>query len=96
MVLNPETIRRPARIGYGGCYATLPRVISAQSRDDATLQKRGPGGVSSPSQSSGNADMLAPTLCAKTGREQMQQMTCSNARLLDHLVGEREEPVWHV
>jgi len=30
--------------------------------DDSTLQERGPAGVSSPSESDGNADTPAPTL----------------------------------
>jgi hypothetical protein len=37
------------------------------------------------------ADMLASTLSAITGREQMQQTTRADERLLDHLVGEREQ-----
>ena len=30
-------------------------------------------------------------LCAKSGREQVQQMACGNARLVDHLVGASKE-----
>jgi hypothetical protein len=41
--------------------------MSAQSRDDTTLQERVLGGVSSPSESGGNADISALTLRAITG-----------------------------
>jgi hypothetical protein len=37
------------------------------------------------------ADVSLSPLCATTGREQMQQTTCANARLSDHLVGAQQE-----
>jgi hypothetical protein len=37
------------------------------------------------------ADIGGRLKSAKTGREHMQQTTCANARLLDHLVSEAEQ-----
>ena len=36
----------------------------------------------------------SPSLGAKSRREQMQQITCTTARLLDHLVGAAEQLCW--
>ena len=34
-------------------------------------------------------------ICAKTGREQVQQKTCAVCSLFDHLVGAAEQLCWH-
>jgi hypothetical protein len=70
-------------------HAALPQVMRGQGTI-ARFYERGPGGVGLPSDSGGNAEMLASTLSAKTRLMHRSKTVCTSAILFHHLIGDCE------